>query len=86
VEVKHHAAGKATHPSKIKGPYKRNEHMIKDDLLLEKLRHYTQTGGTEDIFQFPRSQDQQNLFKTFQEGNFLFVECSQVLLFHFSNL
>ena len=70
MEVKHHAAGKATRPSKIKGPYKRNERVIKDDLLLEKLRHYTQTGGAKDVVQFPRSQEQQNLLKTFQDGNF----------------
>lgn len=69
MEVKHTAL-KAKHLRKIKGPYKRNERVIKDDLLLEKLRHYTQSGGAKDIFQFPRSQEQQNLLKTFQDGNF----------------
>lgn len=71
MEVKHQAAGKATRMSKIKGPYKRNERVSKDDLLLEKL--YTQTGGAKDIFQFPRSQEQQNLLKTFKDGNFFRV-------------
>ena len=70
MEVKHHRAGKEARPIKIKEPYKRNERVIKDDLLLEKLQHYTQrSGGAKDAFQFPRSQEQQTLFKTFQDGN-----------------
>ena len=74
MEVKYHRAGKTARPIKIKGPYKRNERVIKDDLLLEKLRHYTQqSGGAKDVFQFPRSQEQQNMFKTFQDGNFCFL-------------
>lgn len=85
MEVKHHRAGKAATSDQRKGPYKRNERVIKDDLLLEKHWHYSQqNGGTKDVFQFPRSQEQQNLFKTFQDGNFV-VECSQVVLFHYLN-
>ena len=75
MEVKHqnHYPGKIAKPrgsAKIKGPYKRKERMIKDEALLEQLRCNIQNGGTQGIFHFERTQEQENLLKTFQEGNF----------------
>ena len=77
MEVKHrHIPGKAAlaRSTKIKGSYKRQERMVKDDILLKELPIHTQSGG-EGSFQFERNLEQESLLKTFQEGIFsLFAE------------
>lgn len=55
--------------TKIKGLYNRSERVIKDDLLLERLRNYTQTGSAQGDFQFERNEEKENLLKKFQDGN-----------------
>lgn len=65
----HPIKGTLLKTAKIKGPYRRSERVIKDDLLLEKLRNYTHTGSAQGDFQFERNEEQENLLKKFQDGN-----------------
>lgn len=48
-----------------RGPYKRDEHVVRDDELLKKLRAHT--GRIED-FNYERIEEQQQLFDKFKGG------------------
>ncbi|KAL9976773.1 hypothetical protein ACROYT_G014103 [Oculina patagonica] len=47
-----------------RGPYKRNERVLKDEQLLQTLREYT---GRVENFEFQRLQEQQKLFAKFKQ-------------------
>ena len=49
-----------------RGPYKRDERVVKDEELLKKLRAHT--GRIED-FNYERIEEQQQLLDKFKEGN-----------------
>lgn len=49
----------------IRGPYKRDEHVVQDKDLLLKLRNYT---GTVEEFKYQRGEDQEKLLEKFKQG------------------
>lgn len=61
-----------------RGPYKRDERVLKDEQLLKTLREYT---GREENFEFPRLEEQQKLFAKFKQGMLLSLSLSTLSLF-----
>ena len=61
-----------------RGPYKRDERVLKDEQLLQTLREYT---GREENFVFPRLEEQQKLFAKFKQGMLLSLSLSTLSLF-----
>lgn len=56
-----------------RGPYKRDERVLKDEQLLQTLREYT---GRVENFEFQRLQEQQKLFAKFKQGMLLSLSLS----------
>lgn len=52
----------------LRGPYKRDERVVKDEELLKKLRAYTGDIGRVEDFTFERLTEQQQLFEKFKKG------------------
>ena len=49
----------------VRGPYKRDQHVVQDEDLLLKLRNYT---GRVEEFQYQRGEDQEQLLEKFKKG------------------
>ena len=88
-EIQYRAKGLASTTKKTKsskhpgaamfrGPYKCDEHVLKDEQLLQTLREYT---GREENFEFPRLEEQQKLFAKFKQGVLLSLSLSMLSLF-----
>ena len=56
-----------------RGPYKRDERVVKDEDLLQKLREYS---GRPEQFQYVRLEEQQKLLEKFKKGRVQSVTCS----------
>lgn len=61
-----------------RGPYMRDERVLKDEQLLQTLREYI---GREENFEFPRLEEQQKLFTRIKQGMLLSLSLLTLSLF-----